>query len=194
MRYGWPQAFDLPSGFHWAGGGWLRFTTDFGRSQEIWLNVILFVPAGVVWCMATRRAFAVLAGLVLLSAAIETVQGVLALGTPDLSDLMANTVVAVLVPIGAGGRQASLQAILRDRHAGTTVVDYERWNIHDQLGERVFAAAGVYSTGASQTASRAVVRYPTSFMGIDQCVTATWTSGGVVVDAHSGAFCDRFMG
>jgi hypothetical protein len=74
------------------------------------------------------------------------------------------------------------------------LADYERWSAADELGDRVFAIDGVFSTGAVLTASEAVVRYPTSFMGIDQCALATWTASGVEVARESGSSCEKFMG
>lgn len=231
LRYGFPSTFDLAAGVHWTSGGWLRFTTDFGHSEEILLNILLFVPAGLVGAVASRRPVLVLMLLAVLSVVIEFVQGVVGLGTADLSDLLSNTIgagagslagaviaclwvpgarrrpywelgallvvtvaAAALVPVGAAHRQQAVEDALAARFAGHTVSDYKRWSATGQLGDRVFAVNGIFSSGAQQQRDRAVVRYPTSFMGIDQCITAIWTATGVGVARHSGGFCDRFMG
>src|SRR3954466_15046499 len=114
IRDGWPRAFDVGAGFHWADGGWLRFTSDFGRSEEIFLNVALFVPAGIVLTAVRWRAMVVLGSLTMLSAAVETAQGVLCLGTPDLSDFLSN-IVGSAVGIVVGATVACLRpgAVLR---------------------------------------------------------------------------------
>ncbi len=56
-----------------------------------WLNVALFVPAGLVWAVATKRPLKVAASLAAFSFAIETLQGLAGLGAADLTDLVANT-------------------------------------------------------------------------------------------------------
>lgn len=56
-----------------------------------WLNVALFVPAGAVWAVATRRALMVAVALAGFSFGIETLQGLTGLGAADLTDLAANS-------------------------------------------------------------------------------------------------------
>lgn len=230
-RYGWPSTFDLRGGVDWSSGGWLRFTTEFGHSEEVALNIMLFIPAGLIWSLASRSPLAVFAILAASSAAIEFVQGLLSLGTPDLSDFLSNSVGAGMgalvgaviaclwapsgrrrpywavgglllatvvltasVPAGAAHRQKRLEQDLTARFAGLTLADYKRWSSNGEIGDRVFAIDGIFSSGAQQEHGQAVVRYPTSFMWIDQCVTATWTADGVDVAAHNGGYCTRFLG
>ncbi|MCW2791128.1 MAG: hypothetical protein JWO76_226 [Nocardioides sp.] len=117
-RYGRPDP-DLTALVHWAPGGWLRFSTDLGRSEEILLNIALFVPAGAVLALVLRRPAATWAALIGLSLVIEAVQGVLGLGSPDLSDVLANSVgafVGVLLGTAAAcvraeGRRTSLRRL-----------------------------------------------------------------------------------
>ncbi|MFT4085371.1 MAG: VanZ family protein [Nocardioides sp.] len=230
MRYGWPSTLSIHGGLHWASGGWLRFTTDFGHSEEIALNIILFVPAGLVLALVLRRPLLIFVLLSGLSATIELVQGALGLGTADLSDFLSNTigagcgtiaggaiacvwgsrerrpyaqvgillgtavVLAALVPLGAAHRQGHVEKALEARFAGLTFDDYQRWSSDGQIGRRVFTVGGIFSSGAEQHDGRAVVRYPTSFMGIDQCLIATWTRIGVTITRHHESLCDEFMG
>ncbi len=61
-----------------------------------WLNLALFVPAGVVWAAVTRRPFAVAVALSGFSIGIETVQGLTGLGAADLTDVVANSLGGVI--------------------------------------------------------------------------------------------------
>jgi hypothetical protein len=70
---------------------------EVARTETAWrLNVVLFVPAGVVWGGVTRRPFAVAVALLAFSIGIETVQGLTGLGAADLTDVTANAVGGVL--------------------------------------------------------------------------------------------------
>ena len=56
-----------------------------------WLNVVLFVPAGVFVALATRHPGRALVALITLSLLIEMIQSVGFLGAPDPADLVANS-------------------------------------------------------------------------------------------------------
>lgn len=79
-------------------GGTRRLTTHChlnprqSLSIEFWLNVALFVPAGVAWTLLTRRPWPTLAGLAVVSMAIETVQAATVVGAADITDVAANTI------------------------------------------------------------------------------------------------------
>ncbi|MFD7154706.1 VanZ family protein [Kribbella sp. NPDC059898] len=231
-RYGLPSGVCLACGFRWTPGGWNRFSTDFGFSEEIWLNVALFVPAGVLLSLRLRQVVVVAVGLTALSAAIEAVQGVLGLGTADVSDLCANSLGAYLgvlvgsiaglamsrawrrrqlvvqvgllvvlagffaatIPGQAASRQHDEIASLERMFAQTTLTDYEHWSTANRLGPMVFNIGSRYSDGASTTATTAIVRYPTSFMGVRQCVFSTWTAHDFSVRSAHGSSCTTFMG
>lgn len=100
---------------------------------------------------------------------------------------------SALVPFGAVHRQNGEVARLERRFATTDFDDYELWASSDRLNE-VFSAGFAFSSGASVGRSRAVVRYPTSFMGIRQCVLAEWTSTGFRTEASRGTVCSAFLG
>lgn len=72
----WASSFD-------AGAGW-------------WLNVALFVPAGLLVGVATTRAWWTLVGLIGLSALVEVVQGLGLLGAADPADVVANSIGAAI--------------------------------------------------------------------------------------------------
>lgn len=85
---------------------WITDAALWARAARVdagWLlNVVLFVPAGFLFVLATRRPWRVLVGLVALSLLIEVVQDLLRLGAPDPADLIANALGAGL-GVGAGG-------------------------------------------------------------------------------------------
>lgn len=71
-----------------------------------WLNVALFVPAGLVWAVLSRHPARVAAALTGLSFGVETLQGLTGLGAADLTDLAANSFGGLL---GAGAVGLSLR-------------------------------------------------------------------------------------
>ena len=115
LRSGWPQQFSVGRLTDWSTAGFERLRSDpFGSSQFI-LNLVLFVPAGVAWTWMTRRPAVVAAALVGVSIVIESVQAITGLGAPDVADLLANSIGA-LVGVGA----ATLLALAsRHRVEGT---------------------------------------------------------------------------
>lgn len=54
-RYGLPSQVSAGAATHWAADGLDRFTLGFGSSEEIWLNVALFVPAGYLFTLRGGR-------------------------------------------------------------------------------------------------------------------------------------------
>ena len=114
LRSGWPPHISLGRVTDWSTTGLQGLRSDpFGSSQFI-LNVVLFVPAGVMWTGMTRRPAVVAAALVALSVLIESVQAVTGLGAPDVADLVANSIGALV-----GAFAAALLARLRPRAEGT---------------------------------------------------------------------------
>jgi hypothetical protein len=116
-----PSGVDLRGVVTWASGGSVRFVTDFTSSEEIWLNILLFVPAGLTWYLYTRAPVRVLGAAALLSFVIECSQGILGLGLPDVSDIIANTIGAFLGLL-FGSAAMFLRSKLTDRMAGRTCV------------------------------------------------------------------------
>lgn len=115
LRSGWPQQFSVGRLTDWSTTGLERLRSDpFGSSQFI-LNVVLFVPAGVAWTWMTRRPAMVAAAVVGVSILIESIQAITGLGTPDVADLLANGIGA-LVGVGAA---TLLARATRHRAEGT---------------------------------------------------------------------------
>ncbi|KAB7745711.1 hypothetical protein GA707_07360 [Nostocoides sp. F2B08] len=95
---------------------WRALADPLGSTQML-LNTLLFLPAGLLWTVVTRRPWTVLGALGALSVAIELVQAVTGLGAYDVADIVANVAgtatgvgVAVLagwVTEGIGGRVVS---------------------------------------------------------------------------------------
>jgi hypothetical protein len=106
----------------------------------------------------------------------------------------AATCLIALIPLGAHERQHHLEDAVATQFKGLTLADYQAWTGSDELGTKAFTVDHVFSTGATETDESAVVRYPSSFMGITQCVIATWRPTGVRVARRSGESCSRFMG
>ena len=229
-RFGWPTMVSITGGLHWASGGWERFASDLGRSEEMFLNMALFVPAGVTLTLWRRNPLGALAALGVLSAAIEVAQGVLGLGNPDVSDLLCNSTGAFVgAGIGAivlmcgrarsraigwqlvafGATAACLVAAspalaahhrdavvseLKHQFRNDDIRQWRLWNSQGTVGDHVFRAAGTFSDGSSTRRSTVTVRYPASFLGVQQCVYAVWSASGVTVSARSGPVCTVFLG
>ena len=96
LRSGLPQQISPGRVADWSTAGVEELRSDpFGSSQFI-LNVVLFVPAGIAWTWVTRRPAVVAAALVGVSVLIESVQAITGLGAPDVADLLANSVGALV--------------------------------------------------------------------------------------------------
>ena len=109
------RAVDGGGGFGGAGLGWItdadRWSSSFDTGAGWWLNVALFVPAGLFVGAATRRARWTLVGLIGLSVLIEAVQGLGLLGAADPADVVANSIGAA---IGCGLSVPGRRLVLRD--------------------------------------------------------------------------------
>ena len=87
---------DVAGAFRWNPDGVLRFVTDVSTSEEIWLNVLLFVPACFFLTLySTRPAIVLLAGIG-SSVLAECIQGAFHTGAPDPSDVIANSLGSVI--------------------------------------------------------------------------------------------------
>ncbi len=70
---------------------------EVARTEPAWrLNVALFVPAGIVWSVVTKRPLATAAALFGFSFGIETLQALTGLGAADVTDLSANVIGGVI--------------------------------------------------------------------------------------------------
>jgi hypothetical protein len=136
---GWPGLLD------WSPDGWWRATADPLGSTQVFLNVALFVPAGVAWTLLTRRPWRVLAVLGALSVAVEIVQGVTGLGANDVADIVANVGGAAV-----GTAAALVMGWPADAVAGRAV-GARRWAIRGTAVVAVGVAAAVLpGLGANQ--------------------------------------------
>jgi hypothetical protein len=114
LRSGPPQQISPGRVADWSTTGLEQLRSNpFGSSQFI-LNVVLFVPAGIAWTWMTRRPAVVAAALAGVSVLIESVQAITGLGAPDVADLLANSVGALV-----GVCAAALIARVRLRAEGT---------------------------------------------------------------------------
>jgi hypothetical protein len=106
-----------PSGvLHWADGGFSRFIERFGIDSEITLNILLFVPAGILLSLKYRRPWLAVSLLGVLSLLIELAQGLFGLGNPDASDLVSNLLGALL------GAQVASIALCFTRFRNPTIL------------------------------------------------------------------------
>ncbi len=85
--------------------GWLtdpRLWSRAARIDSAWLlNVALFIPAGLLVTLASRRPGRVLVAMAGLALSIEVIQDLARLGSPDPADLVANSVGAA-IGVGLG--------------------------------------------------------------------------------------------
>ena len=88
FRWDGGVTFSLAGAFRWSPDGWRRISYNPGSDQVV-LNVLLFVPAGFAWTLARRRPFAVWLGLTGLSLLIELIQGATGLGAADVARVAA---------------------------------------------------------------------------------------------------------
>lgn len=114
LRSGWPQQVSLGRVADWSTTSLERLRSDPFESSQFILNVVLFVPAGAVWTWMTKRPAAVAAALVGVSVLIESVQAITGLGAPDVADLLANSIGALV-----GVCASALLARVRPRAEGT---------------------------------------------------------------------------
>lgn len=94
------RAVNGGGGFGNASLGWVTdgdlWASSLDTGAGWWLNVALFVPAGLLVSAATRRARWTLVGLIGLSVLIEVVQSLGLLGAADPADLVANSIGAAI--------------------------------------------------------------------------------------------------
>ena len=113
-------ALSLSGAFRWSSDGWSRISYN-PWSDQVVLNVLLFVPAGFAWALIRRRPFVVWLGLTGLSLLIELFQGVTGVGAPDVADLIANSVGAAIGAIAAWA-VVSLVALRRGARPGKRAI------------------------------------------------------------------------
>ena len=129
FRDGVPAGFDITGLADWSADGFRLLARDpFGSGQYI-LNIVLFVPAGLVWTRLVRRPLTVLVGLVCLSLVVESIQATTKAGVADLADLAANTLgasigVGVVTMIAATNRDRAptAHAASRVRRSATGAI------------------------------------------------------------------------
>lgn len=86
-------------------GWWMtnlgQWNQAFALNNNWLLNVVLFVPATMLWGLVLRRPLAVTMSLIAMSAIIETIQQFTSIGIPDSADFVANSIGALLGGVGA---------------------------------------------------------------------------------------------
>lgn len=107
-RDGLPRSFSLAALGSWPTDQTRQFLADPLTSDQIVLNVLLFVPAGYFLVRVRRRPVPSWALLTLFSLVLEPAQALLGIGANDVSDVVANAVGAAL-----GVAAASLLGWLR---------------------------------------------------------------------------------
>jgi VanZ like family len=100
----------------WWAKGWGRLPSVFA-DLGWWMNVVLFVPAGVLWTAVTNRPLRIVLYLAALSFAIETAHAMVLAGIGDPTDLIANV---------AGGTLGSLVGIAVARPVDSAAVGVPR--------------------------------------------------------------------
>ena len=107
FRYGIPTTFSLGTLTEWPTDQMSQLVSDPFSSDQILLNVALFVPAGFFLARLTDRPVISLLVLTGSSLTLEVLQAVLGIGANDVSDVAANAVGAGLGTVsGAGLRWA----------------------------------------------------------------------------------------
>lgn len=96
FRDGLASGFRLAGIADWSSDGLERLSRDPLGDSQFLLNIVLFVPAGLVWTWVVKRPLAVLLSLVGVSLLIEGLQGVTGAGVTDIADLVANGTGAAL--------------------------------------------------------------------------------------------------
>lgn len=197
----------------WAGLGtgspdtlWHALADPLGSTQLL-LNILLFVPAGLLLTVATRRPWPVLGALGGLSVAIELIQAVTGLGAYDVADIVANFAGAA---IGVG--TAVLAGWVTEGIAGRDV-SRRRWR---RRGIAIVVAAVcallLPIVGASQRQAALMDEASTHFEGTTLADVERWErageldrvwrgvpssySDGFVIDAESATarYPARFLG
>ncbi len=129
-------------------GHWQLERVLAGRvGNEVWLNVVLFVPVAFFATLLWRAPWRTVGAALLLSLAVEVVQPLAGIGVNDLMDLVANTSGAV---VGAGAGAVVLLAgdVLRRRRIGTGRI--ARVVLSLGVGAAVLVGAPAWAASARQ--------------------------------------------
>jgi len=153
----------------WSDDGWWRATHDPLGSTQVVLNVGLFVPAGFLWTLVTRRPTATMLGLCATSVVIELVQAVTGLGANDAADLVANAAGAA-VGVLAGVFTSWVRDEFIGDHAGS-----RRWLLRAASAAGVIAlGSAVMIGGAAQRQHALTAEASTAFAGTDLGDVRRW--------------------
>jgi hypothetical protein len=161
----------------WSADGVQRVLADPLGKTTVLLNIALFVPAGFVWTVITRRPWRVLAALGVMSAGIEVLQGVTGLGAHDVGDIVAN-VAGALVGVGAAVVLGWTVDVWRGHRVGA-----RRWALRGMLVAAVCAALFVLpGTGASWRQAAVAERAADVFAGTTVADVDRWERDDQVMD------------
>jgi hypothetical protein len=162
----------------WSPDGWWRATADpFGDTQVL-LNIALFVPAGFVWSLVTRRPWVVVLALTSLSVVIEVVQGVSGLGANDVADIVANVLGA-----GAGAMAATVVGWLLDERVAGRAAGSRTWLVR-AVGAVVVVSLATLLPGvvASQRQARFAEQAIERFAATSYVDIVRWTAEDRLLD------------
>jgi hypothetical protein len=153
----------------WSDDGWWRATHDPLGSMQVLLNVGLFVPAGFLWTLVTRRPAATMLGLSATSVVIELIQAVTGLGANDAADIVANTAGAAV-----GVLAGVVATWVRDEFVGDGA-GTRRWLVRAASAAGVVAlGAAVMIGGAAQRQQVLAAEASTAFAGTDLGDVRRW--------------------
>lgn len=163
----------------WAGllvwspdGLWRALADPLGSTQTL-LNILLFLPAGLLWTVVTRRPWSVLGSLGALSLGIELVQAVTGLGANDVADLVANVAGAA-----AGVGVVVLAGWVTDAIAERDVGPGRWWRRAIAVGMAAACAAALPFLGASQRQAALVEEASRHFDGTTLSDVERWERAG----------------
>ena len=186
FREGVPTGFALGGLTHWSADGLRLLSRDPLGSSQFMLNVILFVPAGLVWTWLLRRPLAVLVALGSTSVAIETIQAVTHAGSPDVADLVANSIGAMI-----GVAVAVAANVVSDTNR-SRLTSSRRWYVAATITVVIVVAVSGWFVGASRHQQAVEDALRIAFEGTDRStIEATLTADpsavfGAVTDFADG--------
>lgn len=171
----------LPPGWQglrqWSPHGWQRAVADPLGNTQVLANIALFVPAGAVWTVITRRPWRVLAALCALSVGIEVLQGVTGLGANDGADIVAN-VAGALAGVAAGVALGWGVDGLRGHRVGA-----RRWAVRGVAVATVCAGALVLpGIGAARQQAAVADKAAARFQGTTVTDVARWEREDQLMD------------
>ena len=183
LRSGWPHLFSVSRLTDWSAAGIERLRSDpFGSSQFI-LNVVLFVPAGVTWAWMTRRPVVVAGVLVGVSILIESVQAITGVGAPDVADLLANSIGALV-----GAAAATLPSLASRHRAEATQSPRKRAMVATAAAVALAAfAASLVLIGADRHQESLRHELQTAFAGTTKADIDRWNADGTMLQEVFGA-------